>query len=129
MHEVTIEGRRVHDIPSLYAEINRVFMADESWELGPSLDALDDLLHGGYGLLARTSPVRVVWTGSEHSRAALGPAATLDWYDAKLAEPGRFGSPGLRARREALLDGTGPTYFEIVEEIFADHPEVELVLR
>jgi len=47
-----IEGAAINDIPSLYAEINRVFMAGENWQLGPSLDALDDLLHGGYGVLA-----------------------------------------------------------------------------
>jgi hypothetical protein len=30
-----IEGCAIHDIPSLYAEINRVFMAGEDWQLGP----------------------------------------------------------------------------------------------
>ena len=34
-----------------------------------------------------------------------------------------------RALRPAALEaGTGPTYFDIVLEVFADHPEVELVL-
>lgn len=42
-----IEGASINDIASLYVEINRVFMADEDWQLGASLDALDDLLHGG----------------------------------------------------------------------------------
>lgn len=126
--EVTLAGGTVHDIPSLYAELNRLLMAQEEWSLGASLDALDDVLHGGYGLLARAGRVRVVWEDSAHSRAALGLATTLAWYDEKLASSG-FDHPGIRARREALLAGTGPTYFEIVLEIFADHPEVELVLR
>ena len=41
---IEIDGSRVHGIPSLYAELNRVFMPDEPWTLGESLDALDDLL-------------------------------------------------------------------------------------
>ncbi|MBP2483340.1 RNAse (barnase) inhibitor barstar [Stenotrophomonas sp. PvP093] len=51
-----IEGCTIHDIPSLYAEINRVFMAGEDWQLGPSLDALDDLLHGVHGVSAMSGP-------------------------------------------------------------------------
>ena len=31
-----IEGAAIDDIACLYAEINRVFMAGEAWQLGPS---------------------------------------------------------------------------------------------
>lgn len=71
-----IEGAAINDIPSLYAEINRVFMAGENWQLGPSLDALDDLLHGGYGVLAGHDRATVIWGDIEHSRAALGRTTT-----------------------------------------------------
>jgi hypothetical protein len=54
-----LDGRRITGIPSFYDEVNRVFMADESWTLGPSLDALDDLLYGGYGALHGADRVRV----------------------------------------------------------------------
>lgn len=127
--EVTINGEAIHGIQSLFDELNRVLVVGTDWSLGPSLDALDDVLYGGYGLLAREDRVRVVWLASGRSREALGLATTLAWYDAKLASPEHFDSAGISARRDALLAGTGPTYFEIVLEIFADHPEVELVLR
>lgn len=42
---IEIDGTTIHGIPSLYAELNRVFMPDEEWTLGESLDALDDLLY------------------------------------------------------------------------------------
>ena len=49
MLTLRLDGRLIHDIASFYDEINRVFMAGEDWQLGPSLDALDDMLRGGYG--------------------------------------------------------------------------------
>lgn len=74
-----IEGASINDIASLYVEINRVFMADEDWQLGASLDALDDLLHGGYGALAGHAIATVVWLTS--------PTAAMHWA-AKPRAPG-----------------------------------------
>src|SRR4051812_9566806 len=85
-----LEGDRIHDIPSFYDEINRVFMAGEAWKLGESLDALNDLLHGGYGAARGAGPVLLVWRDMEKSRAALGVAATQAYYREKLARPGTF---------------------------------------
>lgn len=122
-----IEGAAIGDIPSLYAEINRVFMTGEDWQLGPSLDALDDLLYGGYGALAGHATATVVWRDIEHSRASLGVDATLAWLDAKLEQPGTFNADAISRQRAALARGNGQTYFEIVMEIFAVHPRIRLV--
>lgn len=37
---LVLDGSAIHDIAGFYAEINRVFMASEDWQLAPSLDAL-----------------------------------------------------------------------------------------
>lgn len=123
---LTLDGTRIHDIPSFYAEINRVFMAGVDWQLGPSLDALDDMLHGGYGTLDGQAPVTLVWTALEASRAALGLDTTRAQLLAKLAQPG-FDNTRLRRQLDALEAGRGQTYFEIVLEIIAAHPNITLV--
>ncbi|WP_189654972.1 hypothetical protein [Paracoccus mutanolyticus] len=41
--------------------MNRVFMAAEDWQLGDSLDALNDMLYGGYGALHGAGSVRLRW--------------------------------------------------------------------
>lgn len=122
-----IDGAAIHDIPSFYAEINRVFMADEDWQLGPSLDALDDLLYGGYGALARHPGATVVWRGSGHSRAALGRETTRAWLQKKLEQSGTFNGDAIAGQLAALERGQGQTYFEIVLEIFAAHPGITLI--
>jgi hypothetical protein len=126
--DLRIEGGRVRDIPSLYAELNRVFMADEEWRLGESLDALDDLLYGGFGVLAHTSIARVVWADSAVSRDALGIPLTRAHLAAKLERPDIYAVGPARAALDDLERGGGMTYFELVLQVFAGHPELELVL-
>ncbi len=120
-----IEGSRITDIPALYAELNRVFMEDEDWTLGASLDALDDLLYGGYGKLLGMEQATVVWRNMDISRASLGLEATRQWLQQKLALPG-FSTTRINQQLQALEDGTGQTYFDIVLEIFAAHPNIRL---
>lgn len=127
---ITLEGSRITDIASLYEQLNEQFMADEDWRLGESLDALNDLLFGGFGVMAAhpDEGLRVVWRDHALSREALGVEATRAWYEQKLARPG-FDAAGIRRRLADLEAGTGPTYFDLVLEVFADHAErgVELV--
>ena len=124
-----IEGHSITGIESFYAEINRVFMASEDWQLGPSLDALDDLLYGGYGALAGHATALVAWRDSARCRIALGADATCAWLQAKLQQPGTFNADVIRRQLDALERGEGQTYFEIVMEIFAGHPRITLQLE
>jgi len=124
---LVLEGSAVQDIPSFYAEINRVFMAGEDWQLGHSLDALDDMLYGGYGALAGQSGATVVWKDIEHSRTALGVDATRAWLESRLAASGTFNTATVSEQLAALEAGEGQTYFQIVMEILAAHPQLTLV--
>lgn len=129
MATYVIEGSRVTDIPSFYAELDRLVMADEDWTLGASLDALDDLLYGGIGALVGDEAAVFEWVDSERSSAALGVETTAGWLRAKLDRPDVFAAAPLREKLAALENGTGRTYFELILDVFADHPEVTLVLR
>ncbi|MGZ0067614.1 ribonuclease inhibitor [Microbacterium sp. Yaish 1] len=126
--DLRIEGARVRDIPSLYAELNRVFMPDEEWILGESLDALDDLLYGGFGVLAHASSARVEWADSAVSRRALGIPLTRAYLAAKIERPDIYAAAPARAALDELDRGAGKTYFDLVLDVFAGHPEIDLVL-
>lgn len=126
--ELRLEGSRIRDIPSLYAELDRVLMVGVDWRLGASLDALDDLLHGGFGTLHGHDRARILWADHRVAREALGVAATREQLLGKLARPDVYNAETARLRLAALEAGVGPTYFETVLEVFADHPRIELVL-
>jgi len=126
---LTLDGTRIHDIASFYDAINRLFMADVDWQLGHSLDALDDMLYGGFGALDGDAPVTLVWTHFEQTRDALGIDATRAWLQDKLDTPGRYDKTRIRRELDALEAGSGPTYFDIVLEILAAHPNITLAPR
>lgn len=123
---LVLEGNNIHDIASFYEEINRVFMAEESWSLGSSLDALDDMLYGAYGAAQGDAPVVLVWNNIEKNRAELGVAATLAFYRDKLEHPERFNVAHIRRQYDALTRGAGPSFFDLVLEIFAAHPRIQI---
>jgi RNAse (barnase) inhibitor barstar len=124
---LTILGSNIRDIPSFYAEINRVFMAEEDWTLGHSLDGFDDMLHGGYGAIVGQEPVTLVWRGFEGSRSALGVETTRAFLHEKLQRPDLFDTARISRQLAELEQGTGQTYFDIILEIIADHRNIELV--
>ena len=124
-HILTIDGTSIHDIASFYDEINLVFMVGEDWQLGASLDGLDDMLYGGYGVLRGKAPAIVVWDQMDSSRIALGVEATRAYYLAKLDQPQVF-KPGPIHAALARLGQGGPTYFDLVMQVFADHPNITL---
>lgn len=125
--QIQIEGNAINDIASFYAEINRVFMAAESWMIGQSLDAFNDLLYGGYGALQGAQGAELIWRNMDHSRQALGYQTTRAYYLDKL-KPGSPYNKKLFAEKLAALDsGTGETYFEIILSILADHPSIRVI--
>lgn len=123
---VLIDGRNIHDIPSFYEEINRVFMAGEDWKLGQSLDALDDMLYGGYGAIQGSEPVILIWRQMEKNRTDLGLGATRAHYRSKLDFPDRFNLQRVHDDIAALERGEGATYFDMICEVLAGHPQIEV---
>src|SRR5690606_1032694 len=118
-----------HDIPSFYNEVNRVFMQDADFTLGPSLDAFNDMLYGGYGAIRGNEPVRLRWLNLEKSRRDLGVEATIDFYKAKLEQPEKFNPEWSRRKLEELSQGVGQTYLDIILEIIGHHANIQLVVE
>lgn len=125
---IVIDGYRIHDIPTFYDEVNRSFMSGEDWKLGPSLDALDDMLYGGYGAIRGNEPVQIFWKNFEQNERDLGVEATRQHYRQKLNHPDIFNVSVIKRKLDELENGTGKTYFEIILEIISDHKNIELVV-
>ena len=124
--QIVIDGNLINDIASFYEEINRVFMSGEDWEIGHSLDAFNDLLYGGLGAIRDNERVTLLWKNMERSRQALGYDVTKRYYEEKLLPDSPFDKMHFREKLEALNSGTGQTYFDILMEIIADHPNIRV---
>jgi RNAse (barnase) inhibitor barstar len=125
--QIEIEGSVINDIASFYEEVNRVFMADESWQLGQSLDAFNDLLFGGYGALQGVESVELVWHNMDHSRQALGYQATQAYYLDKLKPGSSYNKKLFEEKLSALESGSGETYFESIMAVLAEHPSIRVI--
>lgn len=109
---IIIDGNNIHDIPSFYEEINRVFMTNTDWKLGQSLDALNDMFYGGYGEISGDEAIRLIWKDMEKNRKDLGLELTKNYYKDKLRSPTVFNTDLAKAKLDELEKGSGKTYFE-----------------
>ena len=127
--EIQIDGSKIQDLTSLYKEFNDKLMPNEDWELGESLDALDDLLYGGFGKINGNEAIRFVWTDFERMKELFGYDFTLNFYQNKLKYPEVFNVELIQNSIEELQNGNGKTYFEIILEIIESHSNIELVTK
>lgn len=125
--EIIIDGNRIFDKKSLYEEVNRVFMQNEDWKLGESLDALNDLLYGGFGVIKESEEVRLIWKNFEENQKIFGFDFTLRFYQEKLQYPQTFNIKFIQKNIQELKEGKGMTYFEMILDIISEHPNIELI--
>lgn len=127
MKQFFIKGENIKDISTFYEEINRLFMLNEDWKIGLSLDALDDLFYGGFGEIKGNEDVELIWQNFQENRKVLGLETTLESYEKKLRSPEIFNSKFIHEKIKELNEGTGQTYFEIILKIIRDHPNINLI--
>src|SRR5690606_25131009 len=102
---ITIQGNKINDIPSFYQHINELFMQEEDWELGQSLDALNDLFYGGFGIIKSDEPINLVWLDYEKSRTDFGHELTAAYYREKLRHPTLFNQDLFKNKLDELEKG------------------------
>lgn len=121
----TIEGTRFATLEGFFAEVGRVLIPGATW--GRNLDAFADILRGGFG----TPPggFTLIWRDAARSRRQLGYPETVRQLERRLARC----HPSNRARVAAELArarrGEGPTVFDWLIAIIAEHDDIALELR
>ena len=121
----TIEGTRFATLEGFFAEVGHVLIPGATW--GHNLDAFDDILRGGFG--TPREGFTLLWRDAARSRRLLGYPETIRQLERRLARchPGnreRVAAELARARR-----GEGPTVFDWLTAIIAEHDDITLELR
>lgn len=125
--KICINGSNIFDKESLYQEINRVFMANEDWKIGESLDALNDLFYGGFGLIDGNEPIELTWKNFDDNKELFGFDFTMEFYQEKLKLPEVFSNKIIQQNIRELENGKGLTYFETILEIISEHKNITLI--
>lgn len=70
--ELVLDGALFSDAEGFYREMARLLTRDVGFTPGHNLDALNDLLRGGFGVHDYGEPILIRWLHSEKSRRELG---------------------------------------------------------
>lgn len=122
--EFTLNGNDFDDLEGFYTEIYKLMTLYEDWEPAHNLDALNDMLYSGFG-----EEAILIWKNSEKSKIDLGSEATIDFYQNKINHGKPFNVEWAMEKLNEIQEGKGQILFEIILEIFDEHPRIDLVLK
>jgi len=120
-----LDGRRFNTLEEFYAEIGRVLVNGDPW--GDNLQALDNLLDGGFRLMP--DEFRVVWRHAERSRTQLGYSETVRQLTLQLRDCPPTSLIKTAWALRAALQGKGATVFDWLVALISKHQNVELILE
>lgn len=111
-----VDGARFSDFEGFAREFSEL-LSGYTWR--GNLDALNDILRGGYGTPEHGWVLR--WVRSDLSRVALGHQEMARWLEGLLPQAHPSNHAGIEARLRRARDGTGPTLFDEIVEIIREH--------
>ena len=126
---IIINANHFSDLATFYEEMDKLFMQNMDWKMGYSLDALNDILYGGFGVFEPGEPVLVLWQNLSKSKNDLGVEETRKNYQWKIDTGFPYNVKLFQEKLVELENGTGQTLFDIIIEIFEDHKNIELRLE
>lgn len=130
MMTITIDGESFKDMAGFYDEIERNFFT--GGQMGRNLNALDDVLWGGFGIFEDGEAIRLVWKNSKKSRRDLGYKATVQSLRRYKALSPRYVSRWEQLKyymtEMAKLRLTGhPTCYDHIVECIRGHEHIEFI--
>src|SRR5262245_50773265 len=120
-----IDGARFSTLEEFYDEISRQIIPGRAW--GRNLDALTDILRGGFG--TPTGGFILAWRGSSLSRDRLGYPETVRQLERHLAQCHPSNRRAVTDELSAARGSQGPTVFDWLLEIIRGSPDVDLKLE
>lgn len=117
--EYVLDGSRITSLEAFYDEVSDKVIPDIFW--GRNLNALDDILRGGFGTPDEGFVIR--WQRSDLSRQSLGYHETARQLERRLQHCHPESRENVQSRLSAARTGKGSTVFDWLVEIIQDHGE------
>ncbi|MNK70976.1 Barstar (barnase inhibitor) [compost metagenome] len=68
---IILDGNNFSDTNGFYNEIDKIMTSELKWDTGHNLNALNDILYGGFGSYEYKEPLQIVWYNSAKSKTDL----------------------------------------------------------
>jgi len=114
-----INGGNFSSLEEFFEEVGRVLIPGEDW--GKNLDALEDVLRGGFGTPDEGFVIR--WRNSAISRERLGYPETIRQLEKRLERSHSFNHERVGADLERAKKRQGQTVFDWLVEVIENHGE------
>ncbi|HTB53091.1 MAG TPA: barstar family protein [Ferruginibacter sp.] len=69
---ITIDSSRFSSLETFYIEIDNTLTKNLDWETGHNLDALSDILRGGFGVYGYEEQIKMIWLDIKKAKSDLG---------------------------------------------------------
>lgn len=112
-----IDGAAFSTLEGFYDAISRTLIPDADW--GRNLDALNDVLRGGFG--TPNNGFVLLWKNSQLSRDRLGYTETVRQLEQRLRVCHSTSRPQVQKDLDDAKAHVGPTMFDRLVAIITDH--------
>lgn len=120
-----IDGNNFKILDGFYDEVQKEVTANFK-EIGRNLDALNDILRGGFGKFEYGEPIKILWKNSEKSKKDLGFPETIKYFEAKLKKCHPSNKESVQKDLQDAQENKGETLFQIIIKIISNHEHIEL---
>lgn len=128
MKVYTLDGNAFDDLEGFYSSAYALLTPDNAWPIAHNLDAFNDLILGGYGLIKPGEESIINWINFDKSQVDLGPENSISYYLSRASSlSGRRAAHFLQIAEDIQTNG-GPSLVETILEIFATAPHIILRL-
>ncbi|WP_421754837.1 barstar family protein [Croceimicrobium sp.] len=124
MKEIEIDGNHFSSLDGFYDELEVKLTQGLNWKIGRNLDALNDLLRGGFGVFDYDEKILLTWINSKKSEKELGTEATLAYLKANLESCNPSMRTSVQAEIEMLEQGSAKTLFNLIVEVIEKHDHI-----
>lgn len=77
MQTIKINGNKFSNLSGFYNEVERKMTRGLSWKIGRNLDAFEEVLSGGFGVIESDEVYTLVWLKSQKSKTELKEYETI----------------------------------------------------
>lgn len=124
-----IDGNTFSDLSGFYDEVERKLTHGMGWRMGRNLDALNDVLRGGFGFHDYGEELTLTWLNSGKSTRDLGQDETLKYIEAKLTTCHPSNIASVTQDLEDAKAGKGDSLFGLIVGIIRGHDHITLTLQ
>ncbi|MBW7955078.1 barstar family protein [Candidatus Gracilibacteria bacterium] len=71
MKTFIINKNHLNSLDDFYDEIEKNFIKDNTLNFGRNLDALEDVLYGGYGVFEPGETIKIIWENFDESKKTI----------------------------------------------------------